>query len=281
MKHAGSREDLLGRLGFGKATDTGSPARFGGVGGQSLVSRLVCLACALLLVAIVADAPVRALARSLDPSLVSVLRFVTGFGNSAWPLGIGLTLLAMVALARRTGRIAPDALNDFRSVLVLVVGSVAISGFLASLTKNVIGRIRPSTSADAEVLEFVMMSFRAGWAAFPSGHATTATACAVALALCFPRHAWAWLSIGLLAALSRAFLGVHWLTDCLAGIFLGAVVTLQLKTWLDARGHRFALDPSVPPRVVGAALLQAVRLVGAGFAGAKRRLAGLVGRGAR
>lgn len=279
MKHAGSREDLLGRLGLGKAQSAIPPAFPGG--GQSLVSRLVCLACALLLIAIVADAPVRALARSLDPSLVHVLRFVTSFGNSAWPLGIGLSLLAMVALARRTGTIAPDALRDLRSVLLLVIGSVALSGFLASLTKNIIGRIRPSTSADAEVLQFTMMTFRAGWAAFPSGHATTATACALALALCFPRQAWAWLSIGLLAALSRALLGVHWLTDCLAGIVLGIVVTLRLKTWLDGRGHRFQIDPSILPRVIGAASVEVARLAVVGLGAARTRLASLVGRSAR
>jgi membrane-associated phospholipid phosphatase len=210
MKHAGSRDELLARTGPAEPLKASFNSWSSAGKRQSRASLVIAFACGLLLVAIVADAPVRDLARSLDPSLVDVLRSITEFGNSAWPLGIGLTLLAAVAsLARRGTELPPEPLRNFRSVLVLVVGSVALSGILANLAKNVIGRMRPSSAPDAEVLEFAMLTFRAGWAAFPSGHATTATACAVALAICFPRQSLAWLSIGLVAALSRAFLGVH------------------------------------------------------------------------
>jgi membrane-associated phospholipid phosphatase len=100
------------------------------------------------------------------------------------------------------------------------------------------------------VFEFVVMSFRAGWAAFPSGHATTATACAVALATALPRQAFAWLSVGLIAALSRAFIGVHWLTDCLAGIALGALVSIALRRRMEKSGHAFQIDPTLPAKVL-------------------------------
>lgn len=213
---------------------------------QSPLSLFICFVSALFLVVMIADGPVHTMAKSLDPTLNATLRTVTEFGNSAWPLGIGLTLLALVAVARRRAQgTAAEELRDFRSCLLLVVFSVAGSGFLASLSKNMIGRMRPSTVPDPNVLEFSVMAFRAGWASFPSGHATTAAACAVALAICAPRLSWAWLSVGLVAASSRALLGVHWLSDCLAGLALGTAFCLLVRRHMENRGHRFVLDPLV------------------------------------
>jgi membrane-associated phospholipid phosphatase len=250
MKHAGSQDALLARLGP-DATGLSQRRRLAAlVRGQSSLSWLGTFACALLLVAVVADAPVRDLARSLDPSVVAVLRVVTQFGNSVWPLGISLLLLgAVTVVVRQSNPFPPDALRNLRSALLLVIGSVAISGTIASLTKNMIGRARPSIG-DPHVFEFALMSFQAGWAAFPSGHATTATACAVALAIAFPKQAFAWLSIGLLAALSRAFIGVHWLTDSLAGMVLGAVVSLALRQRMEKHGHVFRTDLILPAKVL-------------------------------
>jgi membrane-associated phospholipid phosphatase len=257
MKHAGSRDELLSRVGLGETEDMSASGWSSPAKGQSRISLVIAFACSLLLIAIVADAPVRDLAKSLDPSLVAVLRVITEFGNSAWPLSIGLMLLAAVVILTRRGTALPsEQLRNLRSMLLLMVGSVALSGVLANLAKNVIGRMRPSKAPDAEVLEFAMMTFRAGWASFPSGHATTATACALALAISCPSQSWAWLSIGLLAAVSRAFLGVHWLTDSLAGIALGAVVTLGLRNWMFERGHQFRVAPYVPYRVIVAAAFE-------------------------
>lgn len=252
MKHAGSREDLLGRSMSGKAEVP--PPLIPAKTGQSRVSLAVSFACLLFLVAVVADPVVRDLALSLDPTVVTVLRRVTEFGNSAWSLGIGLVLLGCATLARRRGSdIPPDAIQSLRSGLMLLVGSVALSGALANLLKNVIGRARPSAFPEAGVLDFAMMTFRASWASFPSGHSTTAAAFAIVLAICWPRLSWAWLCIGLIAALSRAFLAVHWLSDCIAGLALGAIITLGLRTFMAGRGHIFRLEPLVVLRVIGLA----------------------------
>ncbi len=279
MKHAGSRDELLGRVNLSEAENSNRPTLRGAAKGQSRASLAIVFACGLLLVAIVADAPFRDLASSLDPSVVAVLHVITEFGNSAWPLGIGLMLLAAVAImARKSTALPPEALRNLRSVLLFVVGSVLLSGILANIAKNVIGRMRPSKAPDAEVLEFAMMTFRAGWASFPSGHATTATACALALAFSFPTQSWAWLSIGLLAAISRAFLGVHWLTDCLAGIALGAVVTLGLRNWLVGRRHELRVEPSVPFRVIVAATFELLQLALTHIGNALQRVMKLVRR---
>jgi undecaprenyl-diphosphatase len=269
MKHVGGEDELKPQAHAVAPQPSLAVLLPGGPGTQSQASILVALALALLMVAVVLDGPVRVLAQSLDPSLRDALRLVTSFGKSSWPLGFGLALLGLVALLQRRGsaRLAAD-LAALRAAMLLLVLSVAASGFLASLTKNMIGRIRPSTEAEAQVLEFSVMAFRAGWAAFPSGHATTATAAALALAWCFPRLAWAFLALGLSAALSRAFLGVHWLSDCLAGMLLGAVVAVAIRRAMVARGRPFP----VPQGALGRVLEEALRQSRAGLAALVRRL---------
>ncbi|QYK42034.1 MAG: phosphatase PAP2 family protein [Paracoccaceae bacterium] len=250
MKHAGSQDELLARLAGAGIGTTPRRRLAAALRRQGSLSWLATLASVLMLVAVVSDAPVRDLARALDPSVVAVLRVVTQFGNSAWPLCISLLLLGAVAVvARRPHPFPPAALQNLRSSLLLVIGAVAISGTMASLAKHMIGRARPS-NGDALVFEFAVMSFQAGWAAFPSGHATTATACAVALAVALPGQAVGWLSIGLLAAMSRAFVGVHWMTDCLAGMVLGAVVCLALRNRMERHGHTFPISPALPAQVL-------------------------------
>lgn len=253
MKHEGSDKAFRAQATAAPAATIDDLSVLQNPSSQSLTSRLVLLAVCLLLIAVIADAAVQVLAQSLDPSVRAVLLVITRFGNSAWPLGIGLALLGVVELLRRTdGSLRPGDLAACRSVLILLLASVAVSGTLSSLAKHMIGRIRPSTGTDAMVLEFSVMAFKSGWAAFPSGHATTATAAALALALCFRRQAWAWLALGGLAALSRALLGVHWLTDCLAGMVLGAAVTLVIYRRMLAAGHGFDIPPGTAASIAAA-----------------------------
>ena len=241
----------------------------GPLSGQSRVSLAVALALAFFLIAVVADGPVRDLAQSLDPSLRAVLRVVTDFGKSHWPILSGLAVLAIVwALRRRAAPALAGDLAALRSAALFLIYSVAGSGILVSLIKNSIGRMRPSTVDNAQVLEFSVMAFRSGWASFPSGHATTATAAALVLAWCFPRFAWAFLALGLTAALSRAFLGVHWLTDCLAGILLGGVVTLLIHNAMLRRGHTLP----VPRGAFRRLLAEAWRQLRQGAQGLRRRV---------
>ncbi len=60
--------------------------------------------------------------------------------------------------------------------------------------------------------------------AFPSGHASTAFACATVLAWVSPRLAAPLFVLAALIAFSRVYVGVHWPLDVLGGAALGVLV---------------------------------------------------------
>ncbi len=77
----------------------------------------------------------------------------------------------------------------------------------------------------------------------PSAHASTAFAAAVAAGLVHPRLRWPLLALAALIALSRVWLGVHYLTDVIAGAALGAAIALAvwrmaIRVFAEARPGR-------------------------------------------
>jgi membrane protein DedA with SNARE-associated domain/membrane-associated phospholipid phosphatase len=144
--------------------------------------------------------------------LTLVMRGITNLGNSALLIGV---LLSVGLLWRwRAGAWRP---------LALLASSFAGAWALSNIVKALTHRPRPPAAQ--------AIGHWTGFA-FPSGHATNATAVygmlAALLAATTPRWgrkvtAWtaALLVVGLVG-LSRLYLGAHWLTDVLAAIALGA-----------------------------------------------------------
>ena len=110
------------------------------------------------------------------------------------------------------------ALRDRRAALLLLVGTFSASG-LSELAKALYGRARPSP-------ELVLGGATSSSTAYPSGHVTWATATLLVLVLVLTRRGgWrrrlAIAGAGLGAAwmaLSRIYLGRHWLMDTLGGV---------------------------------------------------------------
>jgi undecaprenyl-diphosphatase len=71
-------------------------------------------------------------------------------------------------------------------------------------------------------------------ASFPSGHAATAFAAAVAIALVYPRLGRPLLALAVVIAVSRVYLGVHYVLDVAVGTVLGIVVGIA-AAWLVRR----------------------------------------------
>ena len=114
------------------------------------------------------------------------------------------------------------------------------------LLKVTVGRARPED-----------MLVQSDPGSFPSGHTANAATTAVALGFIFFPRIWVWVAGSAYAvamALSRTYLGAHWLSDTIGGLLLGAGVAVLV--WapfafrLAAEGgrpHPFALSRKPSP----------------------------------
>ncbi|WP_084079249.1 phosphatase PAP2 family protein [Demequina sp. NBRC 110057] len=142
---------------------------------------------------------------------------------------------------------------------LLLVGAMLVATGITSVAKLLVGRARPAD--DVQVVPGLEESF-----SFPSGHTTgAATLVLVTGYLLWRRRrtrrflaGWAVASVLIIGAvaLTRMYLGYHFLSDVLAGacvglFTLGLVVTLD--RWLDYRSGDLADGETREPRVTGPA----------------------------
>ncbi len=125
------------------------------------------------------------------------------FGVFAVPLGT----VAVFLLLRRPW-----------SALYFLLAS-ALSAGLVQVLKSLFSRARPEH-----------MLVTSDFGSFPSGHVANAATVAVALGL-IVRRTWVWVAgiiYAVLMALSRTYLGVHWVSDTIGGLLLGTAVAVIL-----------------------------------------------------
>ena len=159
-----------------------------------------------------------------DPLLVQILIWVSELGRV--PTIAGLTCIAILTLFLK---------RHYAYAAGLAV-SVATSGIAIFLAKGFIERVRPD--------EFYQ-AYTEAWYSFPSAHAALAAALYGFLMYITwytvesPLKRSAVMGIGTIAigaiAFSRLYLGVHFLSDVVAGLLLG-----MLCVWLGVRWSSFA-----------------------------------------
>lgn len=141
--------------------------------------------------------------------------FVTGFTNVGG--GVGMPILASILTAWLT------FLSRTWRPIVLVAGAAAVSTTATTVGKRLVGRTRPDHSEAVPPYESTP--------SFPSGHTlnTTVVIGVLVYIICL-QFQLLWVRITAITAgaifiiamgLSRVFLGHHWLTDVMAGWFLG------------------------------------------------------------
>ncbi|WP_426519418.1 phosphatase PAP2 family protein [Diaminobutyricibacter sp. McL0618] len=124
--------------------------------------------------------------------------------------------------------------------------AAALSAGCVQLLKVTVDRARPED-----------MLVQSDPGSFPSGHTANAATTAVAIAIIFYPRVWLWVAGGAYAvamALSRTYLGAHWLSDTIGGLLLGAGVAVLVWAPLayklaaeGARPHPFALARKPSP----------------------------------
>jgi undecaprenyl-diphosphatase len=137
------------------------------------------------------------------------LTLITQLGET-WFAVVLVIVVSVIGYLRRPNRWIPVFL------LTVLVGQ----WLLTNTIKELLDRVRPTLNPIAETLG----------PSFPSGHTTTAAAIWAAVALVLARGtsrrgramlAGMAAGIAVAVACTRVFLDVHWLTDTIAGLFLG------------------------------------------------------------
>jgi membrane-associated phospholipid phosphatase len=170
-----------------------------------------------------------------------LLTAITSFGEGVQML-VGSALLVVAAASvdpAKLRRATRARVMNVAMVAGFAFVTIAGSGIVASLVKNIYGRARPEHLVGDAIFQLHSLSFRAKFASFPSGHSTTAGATAVVLALLFPRHARLILALGVGVAITRILLDAHFPADVVAGLTLGAVFTFAAAHWCARRGLIF------------------------------------------
>lgn len=161
------------------------------------------------------------------PIRVGIAEVLNVLGGG-WVATFLIPLLAVAALliARR-----------WRAAVFTVVCLLASAG-VVQLLKSLFGRARP--------VEMLVVS---DFGSFPSGHTANAATMAVVAILLFPRL---WVILvaviwTLAMAISRTLLSVHWLTDTIGGMLIGAgtvlVVGAIMLAWVRTSSQRASSVP--------------------------------------
>jgi membrane-associated phospholipid phosphatase len=223
---------------------------------------------ALVVIMVVVDVPAIRWARQAPAWLVGLFEFATDLGLSGWfliPLAIGLLVIAFIDAPPLT-RMSQIVLASIAARMGFLFLAIGVPGLVVTIAKRLIGRARPGPAGE-DVFLYKLFLWRADYASFPSGHATTAFAAAVAFGVLWPRLRPLFWAYAIVVALSRVMVTAHHPSDVVAGAIAGTVGALLVRDWLAARrlGFSICADGTVKP------------LAGPSWARIKRVARGLAG----
>jgi undecaprenyl-diphosphatase len=180
------------------------------------------------------DRPLTLFCQGLNPAFILVFQWITELGKSTGYL-VGFAALFVFFKFFRRRLIAAN-----RSLFLFA--AVALSGLATDLIKPLVGRLRPKLLFEDNLYGFDPFRIGYEYNSFPSGHATTVFALAAALALFFPRWRMPLAGFATVVGLSRIIVGAHYLSDVMAGAYVGIMTVFLLvllcrrRGWMDFPG---------------------------------------------
>jgi undecaprenyl-diphosphatase len=147
---------------------------------------------------------------------IRVATFITSIGETSTFAAIVLLMTVLFFVYRKP---------------VISLWASVIGAFLVGIIlKTVIHRPRPFEAMN--LISIVPTSL----SSFPSGHAIAVFSLLPYLSQYFPRHKVYFWIIAILVALSRIYLGVHYLSDVIAGAFIGYCMGMVALYFGDKHG---------------------------------------------
>ena len=183
--------------------------------------------------------------REFAQAMVNLPEWVKTFFNYVNKLGYGVwyvipSLLMVLGVWVLEKRVPEDprlpGMRLWRHRSLFLAGSVLGSGLLNLVPKIILGRPRPGIFQEFGDYGFYFFQTTARMWSFPSGHANTVFAAATCIFLLRPRWGWFLFPAATLVALSRAVAGAHFLSDVLAGGYLGFLTVIALREVLVRYG---------------------------------------------
>ena len=196
------------------------------------------------------------------------MRILTDFGKDEYVLAALGALLIVIALVSPALRgIQRSLLLGLGTRLQFLFFAVAVSNLVTEVLKYIVGRGRPFVGGEANAFHFSHFAGNPAYYSFPSGHATTAFALALAVSALWPGARVAMAVYAVIIAATRLVLLAHHPSDVVAGALIGIIGAMFVRYWFAARRLGFAIqrDGSIVA-LVGPSSGRLKRVAGGAFA---------------
>jgi membrane-associated phospholipid phosphatase len=181
------------------------------------------------------DIPLARALQNIDPTLHNLFAFITRFGE-------GGVYLIPLAVAFAYASVKRARLWAWRFGFLFI--AVALSGLIGDIMKPIFGRARPALLFRDNLFGFTWSGPHASLWSFPSGHSITVAALALALCAIAPAYAPAYAIAALLVMASRIVLDMHYLSDVIAGGYIGIATAWALTAAARQRAIPLRLSDS-------------------------------------
>jgi undecaprenyl-diphosphatase len=138
-------------------------------------------------------------------------------------LGDGQRVLGGIIALYLAGWLWED--NQLCQVVLITILAIVLTGAIVTMIKFMVRRSRPKPPGEFVLFDYDRYSF-------PSGHSARVAALATGIMLSYPLIGGCLMILALSIAIARVGVGVHYLSDILAGFTIGVVVTEMMVSYM-------------------------------------------------